>query len=41
MVNIALEFVEASECEFISADLNQDGIVNILDILGLVNLILD
>ena len=40
MINFALGFIEANECEFFSSDLNQDGVINILDILNLVNLIL-
>ena len=40
MINIALNLIESEECQYISADINQDGIVNILDILALVNLIL-
>ena len=36
MVNIALGQAEYTEC----ADMNSDGIVNVLDVVQLVNLIL-
>ena len=36
MVNIALGYVEYTEC----ADMNGDGLVNVLDVVQLVNLIL-
>ena len=41
MVNIALDFIEPNECQYLLADLNDDQTVNVLDILSLVNVILD
>ena len=41
MVNIALDFIDADDCQYLAADLNGDQMVNVLDILNLVNLILD
>ena len=40
-VNLVLSFEEPSECEFYSADVNEDGTLNILDVIGIINLILD
>ena len=41
MINIALGFIEADDCQYLAADLNGDQAINVLDILSLVSLILD
>ena len=41
MINIALNLIETDDCQYAASDLNQDGTVNVLDILDLVSLILD
>ena len=41
VVNIVLDNFNPSQEELCAADINQDDIVNVLDIVGLINLILE
>ena len=41
IINFALGTVEPSSVEFNSADLNGDGVIDILDIVNVINIILD
>jgi hypothetical protein len=40
-VNHILHGTELTGCGLIAADLNQDGVINILDVVTLVNMILN
>ena len=40
MVNVILDQLELPPEQFEAADLNEDGIINILDVIDLVNMIL-
>jgi hypothetical protein len=39
-VNFILGTTIADECEFYAGDINEDGVLNVLDIVQLVNVIL-
>ena len=41
MVNYIIVLTEISPIQFLAADLNQNGLINVLDIIQLVNLILE
>ena len=41
LLNFILEYVNPTENQIWLSDLNQDGILNVLDIISLVNIILD
>ena len=36
-----LSETELDECEFYNADLNSDGVLNILDVIEVINIVLD
>ena len=40
IVNYVLNLVQPSEQQIMAADINQDGIINILDVIGVVSEIL-
>ena len=41
VVNIVIEVITPSDEELLAADLNQDGAIDVFDIISLVNIILD
>ena len=40
IVNFALNVTEPTEAQFYSADINSDGVIDILDIVNIINIIL-
>ena len=41
IVNSILGIIDLTTLQFLSADLNENGLINVLDIIQLVNLILE